>query len=126
MTEDGVKMEPPDFLRHAARELSAVLPGWTTGEVEWSCYRVNRAERATSEGMMPGDVQIIQDGNRWTVWPTKLVMAPLLSERVIQLLELPDRSGDDAWRASCADLRWPAAEVALPPWEWDLTWNRDV
>lgn len=126
LTEDGVKMKPRELLRHAVRELAAVLPGWQAGDVEWACYRVNRAERATSEGSMPGDVQIIQDGNRFTAWPTKLVMAPLLSERIMKLLDLPDRSGDDAWPTSCARLGWPAAEVALPPWEWDLTWNSDV
>jgi glycerol-3-phosphate dehydrogenase len=126
LTEDGVAMESRALIRHAVAELAAVLPGWMPSDVEWASYRVNRAERATSAGSMPGDVQIIQDANRFTTWPTKLVMAPLLSDRMTKLLALPNHPGDTSWQTVCSAYNWPAAEVALPPWEWDLTWSRDV
>ena len=76
---------------------------------------------------MPGDVQILRDGPVLTTWPTKLVMAPLLSRRVNDLLQLAPRSADGtaratAWHAELLEKNWPAPEVARPAWEQEQTW----
>jgi hypothetical protein len=122
VSEDGVGLDPEAFLRHARRELSAVLPGWPGKELQWTEFAVNRAERGTTDGLMPGDVQILRDGPVFTVWPTKLVMAPLLSRRLLDMLPLnPSRSSSD-WQASLQSFEWPAPATALPPWERELSW----
>jgi len=123
VTEDGVTMAADEFLRHARRELAAVLPGFRDAGLEWAEFCVNRAERSTASGLMPGDVQIVRDGNVLTCWPTKLVMAPLLSRRVIELLELSSHSDAQAWQAQLAALAWPEPAVAQPPWESELAWK---
>lgn len=123
VTEDGVSMAADEFLQHARRELAAVLPGFRDDGVAWAEFRVDRAERSTTSGLMPGDVQIVRDGNVLTVWPTKLVMAPLLSRRVIELLELLPRGGATEWQHKMAALAWPEPAVAQPPWERDLAWK---
>lgn len=123
VTEDGVAMSADDFLRHAQRELTAVLPGFQDEGLEWAEFCVDRAERSTTSGLMPGDVQIVRDGNILTVWPTKLVMTPLLSRRVIELLELPARSDATEWQDRMAALAWPAPAIAQPPWERELAWK---
>ena len=126
-TEDCVCMEPLAFARHAREELAAVLPGWQSGQVECTSYLVDRAERSTSDGLMPGDVQILRDGAVLTTWPTKLVMAPLLSRRVNDLLQIASPSSDistraAAWHSELSALAWPAPEVARPAWEQEQTW----
>jgi hypothetical protein len=91
--------------------------------LEWAEFSVNRAERTTTTGLMPGDVQIVRDGTMLTCWPTKLVMAPLLSRRICELLEISP-SGDAAeWQAKMRSIAWPAPDVAQPPWERDLAWK---
>jgi hypothetical protein len=91
--------------------------------LEWAEFSVDRAERSTSDGLMPGDVQILRDGNVLTVWPTKLVMAPLLSRRLLDLLEVSASAGASDWLGTLAKHDWPAPRVALAPWQRELTWT---
>jgi hypothetical protein len=123
VTEDGVGMETEEFLRHARRELAAVLPGFSHDGLEWTEFCVDRAERSTVSGQMPGDVQIVRDGSVLTAWPTKLVMAPLLSRRILEMLELQTRDEDSKWREQLDAIRWPSPDIAQPPWERDLAWK---
>src|SRR5690606_18370467 len=51
VTEDGVAMTADDFLRHAQRELTAVLPGFRDKGFEWAEFCVDRAERSTTSGL---------------------------------------------------------------------------
>ncbi|MCE9545598.1 MAG: FAD-dependent oxidoreductase [Planctomycetia bacterium] len=130
IAEDGVRMEPLRFIEHARRELAHVLPGWQCPAVEWATYCVNRAERMVPDVVLPDDVQIIREMNILTVWPTKLVLAPRLAQRVASLLNLPalDSSPSETtqWQATAANFNWPAPKVALPPWEREQTWMTDV
>jgi glycerol-3-phosphate dehydrogenase len=132
VSEDGVAMESAELIAHAQEELRAVIPGIELVGVDWSTYRVNRAEGTTRNGRRPETIQILREGNTITAWPTKLVLAPKLAEVIadeiasqgadrnplrqqgIQPFSLADASGYD-WPASLRD--WPRPEVALPPWE---------
>ena len=125
VAEVGAGMSPKAFLSHAKAELTAALPGWQRSPVEWSSYAVDRAERATGDGTLPGDVQIACAGRALVAWPTKLVLAPRLAEQVVALLELAPATDWGAWRGAIDDIRWPAPLVALPPWEQELPWSID-
>jgi glycerol-3-phosphate dehydrogenase len=126
IAEDGVKLEPLELMRHARRELSAVLPGWKPDALEWSTYRIDRAERRTADGSRPDDVQLIHESNVFTIWPTKLVLAPRMSERVQEELEAFQGGQQAEFRKSLMELNWPQPAVALPPWERQTTWISDV
>lgn len=126
VSEDGANMEPASFIEHARRELAAVLPGWRWGSAEWATLRVDRAEGVTSDGARPGDVQIARDGNVLTVWPTKLVFAPRLSQRVTESLAVSGDRGRADWRVRVAEHGWPTPEIALAPWEREQTWTKDA
>jgi glycine/D-amino acid oxidase-like deaminating enzyme len=123
ISEVGVGLPREEFLKLAHSELAAVLPGWQMPSLEWAEFSVDRAERSTSDGLMPGDVQILRDGNVLTVWPTKLVMAPLLSRRLLDLLEVPASASASDWLGALAIHDWPAPQVALAPWQRELTWT---
>jgi glycine/D-amino acid oxidase-like deaminating enzyme len=126
LSEDGVGMETHAFLRHARAELAAALSGWQAGEVEWTAYCLNRAEGFAGEGLLPSDVQIVRDGPVITAWPTKLVLAPRLGQRVLEIVGT--LGGEDAqnWRRELAQQRWPAPAVACAPWEEERRWSSDV
>src|SRR5262249_59065017 len=82
VSEDGVAMTAEDVVRHARRELSAVLPGVSFAGVEWSSYLIDRAEAARPGGKRPTDASSVAEGNVITAWPTKLALAPRLAEQI--------------------------------------------
>jgi len=122
IAEDGVDLEPRPLVAHARKEIQAVLPGIELGEVQWSTYRIDRAE-AAAPGRRPEDVSIIHDGNVITAWPTKLALAPKLAEGIVSLLGEPGATAEDYLHGV---EPWPRPEVALPPWETTKQWIDDV
>ncbi len=119
VAEEGVKMEPGQLVRHARRELRAVLPGFDPAGCQWATQRIDRAEGATRTGLRPDDVVVRRQGHRIVAWPTKLALAPRLAERVAQLLDEPRVRETPPTPA--ADR--PA--VAAPPWETRERWYDD-
>ena len=122
IAEDGVDMDPAQLIAFAATELQAVLPGVDLGGLQWSTYRVDRAE-AVAAGRRPEDISILQDGNVITAWPTKLALVPKLAESLLSLLGEPGAKNEEYLQGVES---WPRPEVALPPWEMTQEWSTDV
>ena len=122
VAEDGVAMERGPLLAHAKSELRAVLPQVDLDRAEWSTYRVERAEASTSSGRRPDDVFVRREENVITAWPSKLALAPRLSEAVRALLDPPAAGACDSGKL-CG---WPTPRVADPPWETEQAWSREV
>jgi len=117
IAEDGVKMDVPQLVKHAANELRECIPGLDLSTVEISTYRIDRAEAATSTGQRPDDVHLVAEGNVITVFPTKLALAPRLAQRVLETLQIENR------KSKIENLPpLPVPDVALPPWEKDIQW----
>jgi glycerol-3-phosphate dehydrogenase len=121
IAEAGVSLDERTLIRRAQSEIEATIPGIQLTGVEWSTYRVDRAEGATPNGNRPETVQMVHEGNVLTVWPTKLALAPLLAERVAEALA---PFGSDATVDGAVPADWPRPEVALPPWETARGWFR--
>lgn len=120
IAEDGVGMQPAELIAHASRELAAILPGVSLAGVEWATYRVDRAERAIAGGGRPDDVQIMRRGKVIIAWPTKLALAPHMSDQIVEML------GEYGIDQQYDGVDAPRPDVALPPWETLQTWNSDV
>ncbi len=123
VAEDGVEMDPQTLVAHAQAELAAVVRGVRLDRLEWSTYRVNRAEAATPDGRRPDTAQLSRQGNVLTAWPTKLVLAPHLAKIVRESLDAPDRTVRFD-PSVLSDL--PRPRVAQPPWETEQTWFRNA
>lgn len=116
--EVGVEMAEDSFRDFARQEIEASLPGIDLRGTQWTDYRVDRAE-GSSRGIRPPGPTLMREGNAWTVWPTKLALAPLLARQVLKALGKPEiRSFDESPLAA-----WPRPEVALPPWEMPTSWS---
>jgi glycerol-3-phosphate dehydrogenase len=123
VSERGVEMEQPSFLAHAAAEIRSVLPDLDLGGVEWSSYRIDRAE-AESSGRRPDDVSVADAGNVFACWPTKLALVPRLAQRIAARLESAEAAPS---RGAGPEFdEWPRPEVALAPWEMQQQWSTDV
>lgn len=120
IAEEGVKLEPVAQAERARAELSQVLPSLDLSHVEWSTYRIDRAEGATSNGSRPDSIQVLCAGNVTTGWPTKLVMAPILAQEIASRASSPYIS--TAFDTSKL-AEWPRPDVAALLWdEPDRTW----
>lgn len=118
IAEDGVRQHPAQLVEKAQSELQATIPGVDLSGLEWSTYRVDRAEAQTRNVRRPDTFQVLVEGNTVTAWPTKLVLAPKLAETIAD--GFADASGATFDDAAVRD--WPRPDVARPPWELDRDW----
>ena len=144
IAEDGVAWDQHTLLTRTRDELHAVLPGIDLSTVEWSTYRVDRAEGIVPGGKRPESVQILREGNCLTAWPTKLALVPKLVAELIEQMETGHlKSQISNFKSQISNLKselsnrkselastnlppdWPRPTVALPPWEAASRWIAD-
>ena len=119
IAEAGVALDERMLMQLAKAEIESTIPGIDLSGVEWSTYRVDRAEGAVPGGTRPDTVQIVAERNVLTVWPTKLAPGSSFGGT---------RGGRPArfWRRVAGRLgrrgRLAAPETALPPWQNDREW----
>ena len=87
IAEDGVDRTPEEQIRVAHRELATLLPWVNMDDAEWATLRVNRAEPGQSRWQRPDAAFCQSAGNGIVTWPTKLALAPNLSDEVFGMLE---------------------------------------
>ncbi len=124
LAEDGVGQSAEELIQHARRELLEVLPGLDPTGLEWATYRVDRAEGAMEGGRRPETVQILEEGNVWTAWPTKLALAPELARQLGERLETRRAEEGTSPANSPLPADWPRPEVAALPWDACTDWQR--
>ncbi|MBS0262471.1 MAG: FAD-dependent oxidoreductase [Planctomycetes bacterium] len=122
LAEDGVSCDELNLLHRAHAEFTAVLPGIDLSRVEWSTYRVDRAEQASPRGSRPDTATLIHEGNVTTAWPTKLALAPQLARMLIECLPAATNQTETTATMAAKLAGWPRPEVALPPWESARNW----
>jgi glycerol-3-phosphate dehydrogenase len=120
VSEEGVAMESAELIRHARRELESVLPGARFENVEWTTYRIDRAEQRSTDGSRPDGPYASREGNILTAWPTKLALVPQLVTLIVQQLSASPGIGSGA---ISKEPDWPRPEIALPPWEANREWS---
>ena len=119
IAEDGANMSSDALVCHAARELQEVLPNVNLTQAEFLTYYASRAESAHS-GVRPSDMSIIEEGDIYTCWPTKLAFAPRLANALAKKIG-PSQLESQSHVTVTAN--WPKPDIALPPWETDAPWT---
>jgi len=121
VSEIGVDLEADELISHTQRELAEVLPALDQSGLEWGTYRVDRAEQKTSGGKRPESFGIKSEGNTLTIWPTKLVLAPVVAQTVLPKISHDVTFSDEERQTLAA---WSKPPVALPPWEVPGNWHQ--
>lgn len=119
LAEDGVALSREVLLQKAKAELLATLPGICLAGVQWSTYRVDRAEGTTLSGGRPESFRLERDGNLLTAWPTKLVLVPQLAATLVNEIQ-------GSKIAACPQpilADWPQPSVARAPWDRETEWT---
>ncbi len=87
IAEDGVKQSAEALIATAKKEMRALLPWVDLDQAEWDTLRVNRAEPKQNRLLRPDAAFCQPVANGIVTWPTKLALAPNLSDEVIRLLQ---------------------------------------
>jgi hypothetical protein len=124
VAEAGVSLPSKELALMVRGELASVLPGVDFKDVEWSTYKVDRAEPATKGRARPDDCAATRQGNTIAAWPTKLALVPELSHRIVHLIG--ERSAAGAAGTTSSLAHWPRPVVAIAPWECETQWFTDL
>ena len=118
LAESGVKRDPKDLIEKAKKELKKLMPWVDLGRARWGTLRVNRAEPKQNKLLRPDAAYCKVVHNGMVTWPTKLALAPNLSDEVISNLKAQgiEPQGNDGFTAG--ELLRP--EVTRPFWEGHL------
>ncbi|HQY22155.1 MAG TPA: FAD-dependent oxidoreductase [Gammaproteobacteria bacterium] len=118
LAEDGAKRTTAEQIAYAKKEVSTLFPWLDLSGATWASFFINRAEPKQPDGKRPENPFIKTLGNIMTAWPTKLALAPMLSDLILTQLKqqniLPSQTTDET-KFLLARLEKPA--IALPPWE---------
>ncbi|MEL0167847.1 MAG: FAD-dependent oxidoreductase [Pseudomonadaceae bacterium] len=114
LAEQGVNQTPDALIEQARRELNELLPWIDLSQCQWTTLPVNRAEPAQSGLVRPDNAYVQAARNALVSWPTKLALAPNLSDLVLQELERQQVAPNTS-QAAPTDL--PRPRVAEPLWD---------
>lgn len=118
LAEDGAKRTTAEQLECAKKELRALFPWLDLSDASWASFFINRAEPKQSGGKRPENAFIETIGNVMVAWPTKLALAPVLSDQMLEQLKRDDIQPTETVneiQSAFSHLEKPA--IALPPWE---------
>lgn len=114
LAETGVERSAAAQIDVARRELTELLPWVNLDTAGFATLPVDRAEGRQPDGRRPDTPVLVGEGAVIAAWPTKLALAPLLADAVLEQLRtdgIEPRGGD----ALPAD--WPRPVVADYPWD---------
>lgn len=120
LAEQGAGQSRETLIAGARAELANLFPRLDLAGARYATVVVDRAEPRQPDGGRPAGPfaeAVAGTGELLVAWPTKLTLAPVLAQRVMELLPPPDPATDTA--TSLAPLL-PTPAVAAPPWETQL------
>ncbi|WP_261843399.1 FAD-dependent oxidoreductase [Aliamphritea ceti] len=113
LAETGVQRSAEEQIIHAKKLLQDLLPWIELPNARWATLRIDRAEPKQSALTRPDSAFAQAVNNGIIGWPTKLALAPDMSDQILKLL---DEQGVKPITAS-TDIQLPGAQVAEPVWE---------
>lgn len=115
--KDGVAREGDAQIKEAQKLMRKLLPWVDLDGAKWASFRVDRAEGKMPDGSRPDGPMVKTVGNAIVAWPTKLVLAPLTADLVLQEFAKQSLVPLQSRAEAAPDLGLPAAPVAQPVWE---------
>lgn len=113
LAENGVTMDEAALIADAKTKVSDYLPWLTLNNPVWKTHRVNRAEPEMQGHLRPDTAFVQNQGNCLVAWPSKLALAPQLSDMLFEKLLPP--SGQPLTLDDLGHL--PRPDVSLPLWD---------
>jgi hypothetical protein len=115
LAEEGVNRTDSEQIEKARQEVAALIPWQKLEGMQWATLDINRAEVQYADGHRPDTFFAGEQGDIITAWPTKLALAPMLAQQVLELV-----SGIGKTTSELPD--WPAPPLAEYPWCEQTRW----
>lgn len=113
LAEDGVNKSQSEQLSFAKQEIASLFP-WLTIDGKWDSFLVNRAEACQAFGLKPETETVVAKHNIIIGWPTKLVLAPMLTKKILKILE---QKGVKKTYGNAKLMDFPKPAFATLPWD---------
>ena len=113
LAETGTDMSADALIAQAKKELGELLPWVDLSDCQWATLPVTRAEPAQSSNARPDNAFIQAVGNTLVCWPTKLALAPDLTDQAMAELQRQAVQPQHAQPASGQ----PQPAIAAPVWD---------
>lgn len=120
LAEDGATRTKIEQIIIAKQEIKALFPWLDLSTTQWTSFFVNRAEPKQPDGKRPANVFVETIGNIMVAWPTKLALAPVLTDKIIAALEhqnIHPMDESKTTEAVLSTMNQKKPDVGLPPWE---------
>jgi glycerol-3-phosphate dehydrogenase len=115
LAEDGIYRNEEEQTKAARQELHCLFPWLDLSNAVFSSFIVDRAEPYQKSGLKPETAYTKIINNMIVAWPTKLALAPMLAEDILQHLQTSHVSPQ---LFDIRELRsWPMPPLAKPVWE---------
>lgn len=115
IAEEGVKRSQQEQIEIAQVELKELFPWVDFSGAHFHSFFVDRAEALQADGKRPDSFSCEKFKNSIIGWPTKMALAPLLSEKIIDLLT---EENIQPGKSQTRELRaWPFPALAVPVWD---------
>ncbi len=115
IAEEGVKRDSATQCKQAKKELSGLFPWLDFSKAQFTSFFIDRAEPQQPDGKRPDSVYIKNIQNMMIAWPTKLALAPKLTQHIIDSLAQENITPGDV---DIRELRaWPMPSLAVPIWD---------
>lgn len=115
--KDGVARDGEAQVKEAQKLVAKLLPWVDLAGAQWASFRVDRAEGRMPDGTRPDGPMVKTAGNAIVAWPTKLVLAPLTADLILQEFAKQSLVPHTATADEPPSLGLPPAPVAQPIWE---------
>lgn len=119
VAERAKEADPKEVYEATRKGFAKYLPDVDLSAVEWAVLPIDRVEgKSKTDGWMPDTPTIHSVGNVHYCWPTKLTFAPLLSDRLLEKIDL-EPSGNETDFSFLQPV-----EYTKTPWD-EATWKKD-
>lgn len=115
LAETGVELDAEELIAKTQQELNSLFPWFDFADAQYKTVAINRAEPRQSNLQKPDCAFVTTEKDISTVWPTKLTLAPDLSQRLLRNLTKINLTKTAPTNAQALPL--PAPTVAKPIWQ---------
>lgn len=115
LAEDGVHRTVEEQIAATKKELHEIFPNLDLTNAEYATFFIDRAEAKQADGSKPSSITVFNNNNYITAWPTKLALAPILAQEIINQLEIAGVRPLHAATHAMHNL--PQPLIATPIWD---------
>jgi hypothetical protein len=112
IAEEGINKTKAELIIEGKKLIHSLFPWMLLDNITWgSCY-ASRAEAKQDNQTKPDSITYFEQGNAIIAWPTKLAFAPLLAEKICDLINLEP---NNIRHSILSNL--PKPDIANYPWD---------